>query len=197
MLHTSWYTGLMSYSKFLSISVITLLLTSCATLQLDTKSKIDWETKGKMAFTDGVDGSTASIYWRQMSEKYHIRLSGPFSINTILIDGKPGDIQVRSSDGEVTSAKTPEQLFQRKTGLVFPITSLMFWIRGLADPTYKIDKIIRSPEQQNIIKLEQRGWNITFNNYKNYKNADLPGKILLQQENMRIKIILTDWQLSN
>jgi outer membrane lipoprotein LolB len=52
-----------------------------------------------------------------------------------------------------------------------------------------------------IAQLQQGGWSITYNNYKNYNHRDqafsLPGKITAEHDDVRLILVIRDWQLGN
>ena len=69
--------------------------------------------------------------------RHRIRLSGPFGAGAYEINWMPGEITVYSRGTEAALVLGPdaaERFLAEQVGWSFPVTSVRYWLLGLADP---------------------------------------------------------------
>lgn len=195
--------------------LIGLLLSSCAhktpkplltedwkehTRQLMKLNK--WQVTGKLAVKTPNDGGSMGIKWQQEPTQFTLDFSGPFGQNLLRINGDDKQVTLSEPNKAPISAKTAEELIRRNTGWTIPVNQLAFWVRGLPDPTSRINKL--QPNAQGLIEtLEQSGWKISYSEYMslNINNGSgsetlaMPKRILAEFKEIRLTLAIREWQL--
>lgn len=180
-----------------------MLLTGCASVpitnslswqqqQQNIQQLTIWHAHGKIGCINGNQGGTANIDWQQQGNNYSLILSGPMQVKTIYIKGKPGKVQLTTANNLPQLATNPETLIQQQLGWNIPVTGLIYWARGLPVPNTAIEEI-KLNKQHRLSKLQQQGWVISYDNYKDFKTFALPTKISLQYQQIKIKLIFKNW----
>ena len=168
----------------------------------------DWEFSGKIGIKipDRID-SAAINRWSQQGDQFTIDLSSVlFGLGSTQIKGSPYQITITESGEDPITSYQPEQLIQQHIGWPLPITQLRFWIKGIPAPIARNTDQIK--EQQfndkgQLSLLKQSDWQIRFYKYKQTDTPnsplatriDLPGKIVLQQHQVKITVIVNEWLL--
>lgn len=163
-----------------------------------------WNLSGKLGIRTLEDSGSASLQWVQQLSNYEINLSGPLGQRRTTITGRPGEVQLLQGSNAPLKAQTAEALIEEVAGWTVPVTQLIYWIRGLPDPKQPIDRQQKTLGQ--LTYLQQGGWKINYSNYKNYaydapKNQPLsfalPGRITAENKEVRLTLVIRDWQLGN
>jgi len=195
------------FFKTLSFILLNILIVGCSSLphaptttpviswkqqQKNIKHFKTWHVKGKIGFTDGHHGGSASLDWQQQKENFILTLYGPFKIENILITGKPGNVSLATSNGIKLTANTPEEIIQQQLGWTVPVAGLMYWAKGIPIEGVPIE-IIQLSKGNRLMELQQQGWNIEYNEYKTFGQLILPSKITLRYKTIKIKLIFKNW----
>lgn len=189
---------------FCTTLLLLLNVTGCATRpiiskhltwqqqQQNNKKRANWHARGKIGFSNGKQGGNASFDWQQRGEQFNIKLMGPFRIDTIHIYGRPGAVQLATSEGVNQTAATPEAIIKQQLGWTVPVAGLVHWAKGIPIPMAPIEAIQLSDENR-LITLKQQGWTIKYSDYQPFEQFILPTKMTLQYENIKIKLIFKNW----
>jgi outer membrane lipoprotein LolB len=158
----------------------------------------DWSLTGRVAINNGNQGWQASVAWQQQADSYTIELIGPFGQGQITVSGDARGVRLRDGN-RLIDAEDADSLFERATGTRLPISGLYFWIRGIPDPA--ITSRLAFDQQGRPVRIEQSGWTIEIPNYiqvtRSPASVDLPNRINAQQDDLKVKIIIQQWQLAN
>jgi outer membrane lipoprotein LolB len=155
-----------------------------------------WSLRASIAANTKDDGINARLYWQQQQQSYQLRLHGPLGQGTLLIDGKPGHVTLRSGDGQRRHAATPEALLSLVAADIppLPLTAMRDWIRGLPDSRYPTTTQRFNPDGS-LAYLEQNGWQVDYGAYITVNGVNLPRKISLKNTELRAKLAISQWQL--
>ncbi|MCD6039412.1 MAG: lolB [Gammaproteobacteria bacterium] len=158
-----------------------------------TKIQI-WNIKARVAVQTYPrnEGGSANLQWRQYQKNYTLLLFGPLGVNSIKISGQPGNVSLETAEGRKFSAFSPELLLRQQTGWQLPISNLYYWIRGLPVPTLPSKK--QWDAYHHLVRLDQTGWKVSFLSYHTVKQVEVPVKILLENERIKVKIKIDQWQ---
>ena len=147
----------------------------------------------------GADGAatvniSATLHWAQQASGYSIDVIAPFGQGAIRLEGNSDGVMLRLADGRQLNAANPDSLLYDHTGLHLPITSLRFWVLGVPDPTSEARKAI--DDTGRTLWLEQSGWRIEFLRYSQVNGLDLPGKLVITNPPMHMRLVIDRWELS-
>lgn len=135
---------------------------------------------------------TVNLNWQQNKQVYTMALFGPLGANAVKISGSPGHVLLEKGNGEKYTATSPEAMLAQQTGWRLPVSSLYYWIRGLPVPNIPSQKSM--DDKNHIALLLQQGWRIQYLNYTPVRQIDLPTKLFLNNAELNIKIIISQWQ---
>ncbi len=157
-----------------------------------------WELNGKLGIRTRNDNGSASLKWAQQMVDYQINLSGPLGQKRMIITGTPNKVRLEQSGSEPLEARSAEALIKKAAGWTLPVAQLSYWVRGVPAPKQRITQLAQN-EAGLIAQLHQGGWSIAYSNYKNYPLRDqtfaLPGKITAEHKDVRLILVIRDWQL--
>jgi outer membrane lipoprotein LolB len=199
----------MSIRSFVCIVSVVFLLSSCAraphhaplTLswqqrQQQLSTLIDWQFRGDILLKMPQRKLSANVYWQQQSDAYHLVLFGPFGVGAVSLEGQPGKVSLKDSQGKKYSAQTPEALMQEQLGWSLPVSSLYYWVRGLPAPGPITG--VHHDAYHRIDMLEQQGWLIHYTAYQRVQALELPQEITFTRDQvfMDLTIESNSWQIS-
>lgn len=158
----------------------------------------DWQLTGKLGIRTTDDSGSASLKWAQQIANYQIKLSGPLGQKSMIITGTPGKVRLEQTGEPAQEAKTAEALIKKSAGWTLPVAQLTYWVRGVPAPKLRITQLQQN-ETGLIAQLIQGGWSINYSNYRdqtfNGVNLPLPGKITAEYKDVRLVLVIRDWQL--
>ncbi len=153
-----------------------------------------WSLDGRVALRAPDDGWTASLQWSQWVDYMDFRLRGTFGIGTTRVRGSQDWMIIETSRGDVWETAHPEVELERLTGWRVPLAMLRWWMVGLPAPN-------EAPEERvvdgdgHLAYLEQGDWRVYYEDYAEYEGQMLPGRITVENEEVRLRIRIRDWLL--
>lgn len=155
----------------------------------------DWEAKGLVGIRYQGKAQSANVYMTVDNTHYQLQLYGPLGADRVIIEGSQHAVSMRTSDGKILKASSPEKLLQQQLGWSLPVSNMLYWLRGLPAPNIKSNI---SYDQYNHIKsMHQQGWLIYYMRFAGVQGNDLPTKILMQNEKLRATIVISSWDFNN
>lgn len=132
--------------------------------------------EGKIGVKTPKQSGSAFYTWVQDQQDFSIQLNGILGIGKTIIEGKSGEVTLNSSKTGLISAENPEQLLEKATGWVAPITHIVNWVQAV--PATENAQITRD-DAQRISKIIEDGWavDLSYND-----QAKLPNKLILKQQ---------------
>lgn len=202
--------------QLISVGIFILMLAGCATQQKQgtqnltssvpanwkaTKQKLSdlnsYVITGKAAFNNGGRGGSAAMRWEQHAlSKYTIELNAPLSSGAIRIAGEPNVVSLMQPGGELAVAKTPESLLKKALGMEIPVSGLIYWVKGIDAPGIAPTRMMFD-QSKHLGLLEQDGWIIKYEDYKDVNGYTLPEKVTLENGQLRLKFIFSQWVLQH
>ncbi|MEG0483622.1 MAG: lipoprotein insertase outer membrane protein LolB [Acinetobacter sp.] len=132
--------------------------------------------EGKIGVKTPKQSGSAFYTWVQDQQDFNIQLNGILGIGKTIIEGKSGEVTLNSSKTGLISAENPEELLEKATGWIAPITHIVAWVQAV--PATENAQISRDNTQR-ISQIIEDGWTVDFN-YKD--QAKLPNKLILKQQ---------------
>lgn len=166
-----------------------------------------WEFSGKIGvrIPERIDSAVINR-WQQQGNQFTIDLSSAiFGLGATRIEGSPNKITIIELGEEPKTSYQPEQLIHQHVGWPLPITQLRYWVKGIPAPsTHSTDKAedLEFNDKEQLSQFHQSGWKIHYPRYTQLKThrplpeiTSLPGKIVLQQQQVKITVIVNEWLL--
>lgn len=152
----------------------------------------EWRVQGRIAVRTASEGWSAHFDWKQQGEDYRIRVRGPFGQGGVEMHGNGQGVWLKRADQPPVFALNPEALLEQETGWQLPVAGLSSWLRGLPVPGGQPD--IAWDEQGRLLKIEQNGWQISYSRYLLQSGIQLPEKLRMQHDSLKVKFIIDGWQ---
>lgn len=191
--------------KFLVITTCLLSLVACVqqprsipTLPLAAREQIladmqSWKINGKLGLRFQHTGHNISFEWRQSKDKYYLYLYSPLASESAKINGSQAGATLVTVDRQEYSAPSAERLIFEHLGYDFPVTKLVYWIKGTAAPTSG-SKYANYDQFNQLQSLQQDGWLIEYQSYHAISPVTLPEKMVISNGKITVKIIIRDWK---
>ena len=162
--------------------------------RLDNLYKLNtWALKGRIGIQTEKEGITATLHWAQVDDRYQLRFIAPLSQGTYELRGDHQQVALQTAKNELFTANDPEQLLLDNVGWNVPLSGLNYWVRGLPEPDTIIDSMVKD-EKGRIKDMEQSGWRISILRYTEVNEYELPGKLFLQNDRFKLRLVIQGWQ---
>ena len=152
-----------------------------------------WALKGRIGIQTDKEGVTATLHWANVGDRYQLRFIAPLSQGTYELRGDQQQVALQTAKNERFVAKDPEQLLLDNVGWKVPLTGLNYWVRGLPEPGADIENLVKD-DKGRITDMEQSGWRISILRYTEVNDFELPGKLFLQNDRFKIRLVIQGWQ---
>jgi len=186
---------------------ILLFLSSCVSTPELSRGKVvsdkitttgGWSLKGRVGLKMPQKSGSFNINWAQQGDGFEIYITSTLGLSIAHLKGSGrGDSRRASIDipkrGHFEAASAA-LLLKDHTGLVIPIESLQYWVRGEPAPEsiFEKKKDFKNQEgfeQQKDI-LIQSGWVIEYLAYED----ELPVRIKLARGEVSVMLIIKEWK---
>lgn len=153
----------------------------------------DWALSGRIAVSDGRDGGSGSIDWRQQGDRFTIQIRAPVSRQTWRLSGSGAGATLEGLEGGPRSGPDAEALLREAVGWTVPIADLKAWARGArADGVSEVD----FDAQQRPAAIRQRGWNIQYRAW-DASQLPMPRKVFAGSGDRRVRLIVERWDVGS
>jgi outer membrane lipoprotein LolB len=158
------------------LAVVASLLAACATVPPVTVQQsgqaahdAPFTIGGRLSAKRGTNGVAGGFTWTHAPARDEIELATPLGQTLAILQGEPGSVSVRLSDGRVEEAPTWALLTERAFGVTIPVEGLAFWIRGHAAPGSSAT--VERDGRGRVSSLRQNGWDIAYDYADDAANA--------------------------
>lgn len=152
-----------------------------------------WTLKGGIAVKKAEKGFSASVIWEHSPSQYQLQFFGPLGGGHVKLVGTAEQVTLTTSDNKQRTAPSAQALFSAQSGWDLPLDNLKYWIRSLPVPGVASTK--QFDQFHHLTQLIQSGWTIRFQRYTQVKGFDLPSKMTLAKDDMRLRIVINSWQI--
>jgi len=160
------------------------------------KKLTDWSIQGKVGLYTPDEAWPGELQWQQNSDQYDVRIIAPLGAGTMRVFSVEGGVVLEhSSEAGQRFSPDPESLLQQQFGWNIPIRHLRYWMVGLPSPLASVKGEFQLDPQGRLQTLSQAGWTINFSRYKPSAGMMLPGKVLMEYEDLSVKVVVRKWQI--
>ena len=196
-----FYTSRCELAKYKSIVLLmlTALLVSCADAPVKPTSpfqlsgrdylyaKASWSFAGRMAVSDNNDSFSASIAWEHRGRQDKLELAGLFGQGRTLIELTDNGVVIDNGDERLQYSGNADEVISRKVGVDIPVSALKYWVLGLVEPEADYNELGNG--------FVQSGWNVMYLQMQAVGGDDMPRKIRVEQDDVKLKLIINNWDL--
>lgn len=154
-----------------------------------------WTLDGRVAITAGRDGYSGSLSWAQDGAALDFQFKGPFGFGGLRIWGGADSLTVKTHKGETFTVTDPERDFSERLGWSLPIRSMRYWMAGIPAPGSAFEAEVDGAGRP--LRLEQQGWTVTYDEYQTVGALELPKRLTIERDTVRIKVIAERWNMKD
>lgn len=157
--------------------------------------------QAKLAVQHAGKGYTGRLHWQHETDSDILDIYSPLGQKIVHITRALQQVTLTDQQGNIHTARDMDSLTEQLLGWRLPLSGLSLWILGLPAS--------HSPYQAVFLpggepaQLKQDGWQIDYDAYQPAtmpamlgQTVSLPGNLRLQQGDVRLKLIVVDWQAS-
>lgn len=151
--------------------------------------------EAKLAVQYAGKGYTARMAWQHAAQSDTMRIFSPLGQQVALIERTAQSVTLTDQNGKLHSATDTGSLTEQLLGWRLPLAGLTQWVLGIPHAN--------SPYQANYFahggpaNLNQDQWQIDYDDYRqaafNGALEQLPFNIKLQQQDVRLKLVIQHW----
>ena len=156
----------------------------------------EWELSGRISFRIDDDAWTASLIWIQNQQNFNFRVIAPLGQGSFEFSGNEEFAELRTSKNEVFTSKNADELLRNHLNLDVPVTGLLFWIKGLPQSGIRSDTLLYD-DSGRITDLMQAGWLVKYDDYINAQGYDVPTRLTIQRDKIRLRLIIKNWKITS
>ena len=177
--------------KWSIILALSVVFTSCSTrektfiLSSTQHPNQPFYARGCLSVNLGAQAHFAEFEWRHQLEHDQVALRAPMG-NTIAEIIRDANSVTLLAAGQVWQARDVETLTKHTLGWPLPLSALIWWIRGMSDPT-------SASQLQPDGELLQQGWRMRFVRAIGAETP-YPSRIDLTREGVKIRFAIRDWR---
>ena len=154
-----------------------------------------WSLQGRVALSNGRNGDSGRIDWRQDGPRYEVGLSAPVTRQSWRLSGDPTRARLEGLAGGPREGVDAETLLHETTGWVIPVAALASWVRGAADAGLPPATLQFKPDGQ-LAQLQQAGWTIDYADWQPQTGLgiELPHRLNASRGDARVRLVIDAWR---
>ena len=161
-------------------------------VKVDRQQLERWQMRGRAAVATANDGWTASVAWNQDAAHSELQLQGALGVGGVHVTSDGQGVEIETSKGEKISAQDAAAALEQTIGIPLPLASLRYWLLGVPDPG--LPAVEELDDRGRLSRLEQDGWQATYDRYAYQNEAWLPGRMRLEKGPVRVRVVVEQWR---
>lgn len=138
-------------------------------------------------------GFSGSLQWRHGGAADEILILSPLGQGVARIIRNAQGVMLTTSDEQVYHARDAESLTRQELGWELPLQGLQYWVLGLAAPGSEAGR--EWDQEKRLSQLRQDHWRIDYLNYRSAQGLSLPGKIVMSNDRIEVKLVIDHWRV--
>jgi len=153
-------------------------------------TRTNWSFRGRIALSQGKQGGSGRIEWRQQGKDFDVRLSAPITGQSWRLVGQAGHARLEGLQGGAREGDDAEALILAATGWRIPLTAMTAWVRG--SRAAGTSELSFDPENRPSL-LQQQGWAVEYREWNGGSPA-LPSKVFAKQGEASVRLVIEAWE---
>ena len=156
---------------------------------------VRWTIAAHIAVSNGSDGGSGELQWRQDGASYSFIVRAPVTGKTWKLSGDATRAVLEGVDPQPDTDNDPERLLRERLGWDVPLNNLVAWIRGLRAPGAA--PAVQYDEQNRPAVIEQAGWKIEYRDWFAGRDPALPRKVFASRGSARVRVAISQWSFDD
>lgn len=158
------------------------------------QAQAHFELKGRVAVAAGGEGFNANLRWTQDGTRSQLTLEGPLGVGGAQVTASGDELSLVTARGERVDNAEARAALESRLGFDPPLSALRYWVLGVPDPAQPATEAL-DQTQQRLAGLTQEGWRVDYQSYIAAGGGALPARLTLQRDNVRVRLLVDNWQL--
>ncbi|WP_082611387.1 lipoprotein insertase outer membrane protein LolB [Lysobacter sp. Root916] len=163
-----------------------------AARESELRAQTGWSLSGRIALSNGRNGGSGRIEWRQDGDRYEVALSAPVTRQSWRLSGDIAGARLEGLEGGTRSGPDAAALLREATGWEIPVAALSDWVRGLR-ATGQGPASVRYGADGRPARIEQGGWSIDYR-WPSTDAPALPSRVDAIRGQAKVKLIVDEWE---
>ena len=156
----------------------------------------DWSLSGRIAVSNGKQGGSGRIDWRQTGDRYTVSLGAPVTRQSWRLSGDAGGGRLEGIEGGPREAADVEAMLRETTGWNIPVRAMADWVRGVGADAGRFGQArVVYGEGDRPVRLTQAGWTIDYTQWQSDAASGpvLPARLTATQGDAKVRLIVDQW----
>lgn len=150
-----------------------------------------WSLTGRFAASDGRNGGSGSLEWKQDGAQYRLTLQAPVTGKTVELEGGPDGAVLLGAAHEAVTGRDAGAVLQEEFGWDVPVADLAFWVRGLRAPGQAAVLTFGTAELP--ATLDQDGWHVEYRDWYAERDPPLPRRVYASRSPFTVRVLIEQW----
>ena len=151
----------------------------------------NWSMSGRIAVTNGQQGGSGRIEWKQDGARYAATLSAPVTRQSWRVSGGEDGATIEGMAGGPRSGPDAAALVFDATHWRVPVGALGDWLLGLQ----RSGDSVHFGSDGRVDRIEGEGWVVDYADWRSTGGVELPGRIEAVQGTAKVKLVVDTWTL--
>ena len=151
----------------------------------------DWSLSGRIAISDGKDGGSGRIDWKQHGSDFDIRLSAPVTRQSWRLVREGANVRLEGLEGGTIEGTDAEAVLYQALGWLVPVDALAAWARG-ARADASAAKLQFGVDGLPSL-LTENDWSVDYRAWDAQMNPPRPKKVFASQGDARVRLSVDSW----
>lgn len=155
----------------------------------------DWALQGRVALSNGREGGSGRIDWRQHGTDYDVSLSAPITRQSWRLVGDDTHARLEGIEGGPLEGDDPADLLLAATRWDIPVAALSSWVRGIpADEHSHGRATLGFGPDGRLQTLEQAGWTVQYAAWQDAAGVELPQRLEAIRGEAKVRLVVDAWE---
>ena len=155
-----------------------------------------WSLQGRVALSNGREGGSGRIDWRQEGARYRVVLDAPITHQGWQLSGDATHARIDGLAGGPREGDDPARLLFETTHWEIPVMAMIAWVRGTrADQAIHGTAILSFGADGRLAGMVQDGWSLSYDDWRpaGGDQPDLPGRVEARRGEARVRLVIDQW----
>jgi len=152
-----------------------------------------WSLTARLGVDDGRDGGSGRLEWGVDGSSSTLEFRGTLGRGAWRLALDETGATLSRADGSVVHDPSVAELVRRESGLLIPVDSLQWWVRGMARPDQ--EHHLELDPSGLPVELDQDGWRVRYDRYLEQDSLWLPRRLEATRGDYRVKLVISRWSM--
>jgi outer membrane lipoprotein LolB len=167
------------------------LLQAQAVREAALATRPDWTLSGHIAISDGKDGGSGRIDWKQHGTDFDIRLSAPVTRQSWRLVREGDRVRLEGLQGGTREGSDAQALLYQALGWLVPVDALSAWARGARASSNAAQLQFGVDGLPSL--LTEDDWSVDYRAWDTASNPPRPKKVFASQGDAKVRLSVDSW----